>query len=140
MGSRDWEGWMWSQAEKLLDEAGRIRWSLLEAAARVRSDPLCAQHSWGPPVNVVETHDAIWVVAALPGVAAAEIEVRIEGAWLVLAGRRSLSEEWTKGRLHILEIPYGPFERRVKLPMGNEFHVGETTFSQGLLLIELRKA
>jgi len=139
MARRDWENWMWLQAENLLSEAERIRWGFLESAASARSDPFYGQPSWGPAVNVIETDDAFWVVAALPGVEADEVEIRILDAWLVISGRRGIPAALRTGRPHHFEIPSGPFERRVRLPEGFRLELGEKSLSLGLLQIELRK-
>lgn len=130
---------MWQQAEDLLQEAERIRWGFLESAASVRTDPLCGHPSWGPPVNVIETDEAFWVVTALPGIDAEQIKIRLEGEWLIFVGCRHLPEELRRGRMHAYEIPSGPFERRLRLPVGCRLQLGETKLSQGLLSIELRK-
>ncbi len=138
--SEFWDNWVWRQAEDLLHEAEKIRWSFLSSAAALRSDPLAGQASWGPTVNVVETEEAFWILAALPGVEPDQVEIRIEGAWLVLIGQRTFREELKEGTLHILEIPGGPFERRIRLPAGFQFILGEKTLAKGILSLELRKA
>ena len=136
----DWQIWMWTHAQTLFREAEKIHWSFLEAGAAARSDPLCGRPSWGPPVNIVETAAAIWVVAGVPGVAAEDIAASLEGDTLVLAGRRALTEEWTRGPVHVLEMPFGAFERRVKLPASGRFELGEVRLARGLLFVEVRKS
>jgi HSP20 family molecular chaperone IbpA len=125
---------MWKQAEDLLQEAEKIRLGFLESAAAVRSDP-----SWGPPVNVIETEESLWIVTALPGVEAEQIEIRIADEWLIITGQRTLPEELRRGRLHIFESPSGPFERRLRLPQRCKFQMGEKSLSKGMLFIQLRK-
>ncbi len=139
MPLRDWETWMWHQAEGLLHEAERIRWSFLESAAAARSEGLLGQSSWGPSMNVVEDEEALWVVTALPGVEVEEIEIQVQEEFLVISGQRSFPEHLRSGRVHIYEIPCGRFERRVRLPAGSRFLLGEKKLSRGLLSIELRK-
>ncbi len=136
---RDWEAWMWQQAEGLLREAEMIRWSFLETAASARSEGLLGQASWGPAVNVVEVEGAFWVTMALPGVEAEEIEIQVQGDTLVVAGQRSFPPDLRTGRVHIYEIPSGRFERRIQLSAGVHLLLGEKTLSHGLLSIELRK-
>lgn len=139
MPKRDWESWMWHQAEDLLHQAEKIRWSFLEAAAQARSDPLLGHPNWGPPVNVIETEEALWIIAALPGVEAEEVEIRIEDDLFVLMGRRTFPDTFRGGRLHAYEIPSGSFERRIRLPAGFRFKLGEKKLSQGILSVELKK-
>jgi len=139
MATRDWESWMWQQAQDLLSEAERIRWSFMESAAAARTDPLYGHPSWGPPLNVIETEEAFWVLASLPGVDGEEIEIRLEADFMVISGCRALPEGLKDGRPHVFEIPSGPFERRLRLPQGAKLQIGERTLARGILTIELRK-
>ncbi len=136
--ARDWETWMWQHAEDLLNEADRIRRGFLETAIAARRDPLLGNASWGPPVNVIETEEAFWILASLPGVDADDVSIEIGEGVLTIEGRRGLPKELAAGRPHIIEIPCGRFARRVQLPEGR-FELGNKTLSQGVLWIELRK-
>ena len=66
-------------------------------------------------MNVIETDESLWVIAALPGVAAARVNVRLEGCELLIAGERPLPKCCHDGELKIWEIPLGRFERRLAL-------------------------
>ncbi len=90
-------------------------------------------------MNVIEVGEGLRVVAALPGVSADEIRIRIDGDVLVIDGLRRMGEEWPDGRFKLLEIPSGPFERRLKLPDGGCFTIGDSRLIDGLLSIELRR-
>ena len=91
-------------------------------------------------MNVVETDESWWVIAALPGVAADHMNVRLEGRDLVIAGERPLPKCCNDGELKIWEIPLGRFERRLTLIEGrNSLSLGEVSLQNGLLIIELRK-
>lgn len=141
MSERDWDFLIWHQANDLLQQAERIHRNFLQIAAGAHYR---ASHgrtpSWEPPVNVVETDESLWVISALPGVAADRVDVRIEGRELVIAGERPLPKCCEDGELKIWEIPLGRFERRLRL-VGGEKHlaVGEISLRDGLLIIELRK-
>jgi HSP20 family protein len=135
-----WDNWIWQQAEDLLHEAEKIRWGFLSSAAALRGEALVGQSTWGPPINVIETAEAFWIQAALPGVEAGQVEIRIEGdGELVILGHRALRDDLKHGALRILEIPSGPFERRIRLPSGFRFILGEKSLEHGVLTIELRK-
>jgi HSP20 family molecular chaperone IbpA len=41
--------------------------------------------------------------------------------------------------LHVLELPFGPFERRVQLPAGGQFELGAMRLVRGLLFVEVKK-
>ena len=141
MASHDWDFLIWRRANDLLQQAERIHRNFLQISAGARYR---ASHgrtpSWEPPVNVVETNDSLWVISALPGVAADLVSVRLEGSELVIAGERPLPRCCNDGELKIWEIPLGRFERRLKLVGGEKpLSVGEISLQNGLLIIELRK-
>jgi HSP20 family molecular chaperone IbpA len=76
----------------------------------------------------------------VPGVAADQIGVRLEGRELVIAGERPLPRYCDDGEIKIWEIPLGRFERRLRLVGGEKpLSVGEISFHDGLLIIEIRK-
>ena len=141
MAAHDWDFIMWQRANDLLQQAERIRKNFLQVAASARYR---AQYGrtprWEPPVNVVETDEGVWVLSALAGVAVDRVEVRLEGRDVVIAGDRPLPECCHDGELKLWEIPLGRFERRVTL-VGNEkpLLLGNISFHDGLLIIELRK-
>ncbi len=141
MASREWEFLLWQQAGDLLRQAERIQRNFLQVAvgAQYRSAQgrSCA---WEPPVNIVETHESLWVISAIPGVAAERVDVHLDGHELVIAGERPLPKCCDDGELKIWEIPLGRFERRLTLIEGrNPLSVGKVSLQDGLLIIELRK-
>src|SRR4029453_9101667 len=87
MATRDWDIVMWQRASDLLQQVERIHRNFLQIAAGVqyRSSP-GRSPAWEPPVNVVETDESWWVLAALPGVAADRMNVRLGGRGLLITG------------------------------------------------------
>lgn len=134
MGTKDWEQWMWQEAQDLLRQAERIRSGLVDAAVAARTAP-----TWGPSMNVLERDDQVLVVAALPGVAKDEVRVELHGPCLVVSGRRTLKEKLGQGRYLLLEIPFGHFERRLHLPVLAQCEIAHWELAEGLLRIELRR-
>ncbi len=141
MAGQDWDPIVWRRANDLLQQAERIHRNFLQIAA---TSQYRGQHGrtpiWRPPVNVVETDENLWVISALAGVAPDRVEVRLEGADLVIAGERRLPECCNEGELKLWEIPLGRFERRLRL-VGAEhsLSVAEISFQDGLLTIQIRK-
>lgn len=78
------------------------------------------------------------ISAALPGVAAENIQVVIEGDVLTIAGARLLPEPDRTALIHRLEIPYGRFERRIRLPAGPS-RVVRNQFVNGCLELTLQR-
>jgi HSP20 family protein len=126
--------WMWSEALSLLAEADRLHRQVF------RPQPAQANCStWEPPVDVLETADAVLVIAALPGVDADRAETVIDDGVLVLSGQRVLPDELRTAIIHRMELPQGRFERRVPLPPGRYDGVGRFS-ANGCLVVTLKKA
>jgi len=141
MSAQDWDFIVWQRANDLLQQADRIQRNFLQIAAvsRYRASP-GRTPSWEPPVNVVETEESLWVISALAGVAVDRVDVRLEGRDLVISGERPLPQCCYDGELKLWEIPLGRFERHVTLVGGNNpLLLGNISFQDGLLIIELRK-
>ena len=126
-------GWMWSEAVEILARAERMHRELFRPAA---GRPL---PTWEPPVDVLETEHEVLVLVALPGVDLEQVETVIEGAYLVVAGSRTLPAELATAVIHRLELPQGRFERRVRLP-GGRYGPVRRAAAQGCVLITLQKA
>jgi HSP20 family molecular chaperone IbpA len=140
MAGNDWDIIIWRRANDLLQQAERIHRNFIQVAASARFHATQGRTpSWEPPVNVVETEESLWVISALPGVTAEQMEVRIEGVELVIAGNRPLPKCCEDGELKIWELPLGRFERRIRLSRSDRVAVGKTSLQDGLLIIELRK-
>jgi HSP20 family protein len=141
MASRDWDFVIWQQAADLLQQAERIQRNFLQVAAGAHYRASQGRTlSWEPPVNVVETDKSLWVLSAVPGVAADHVNVNIDGHELIISGQRPLPDCCQDGELKIWEIPLGRFERRLTLvERRNPLTLGKVTLQNGLLIIELRK-
>ncbi|MBI3527250.1 MAG: Hsp20/alpha crystallin family protein [Betaproteobacteria bacterium] len=112
MTSRDLSRLMWSEALSLLEQADRLHRQFCRPAA-------AKAPAWEPPVDVLETADAVRVHVALPGAAADSVVVELEPGAITISARRGFPLESSEGqpaRIHALEIPYGRFQRRIGLP------------------------
>jgi HSP20 family protein len=141
MAAQDWDFLFWRQASDLLQQAERIHKNFLQLAVGAHYRSFQRRSAfWSPPVNVVETDESLWVMAAIPGVAADRVDVRLEGRELVISGNRPLPGCCQDGELKIWEIPLGRFERRLTvLESRDRLTVGDIALQNGLLVIELRK-
>lgn len=125
--------WMWARACELIDRAERLNRQFFRPGGAEGPSP-----RWEPPVDIVETDEAIWITVALPGVAAEDLEVVIEGDQLRVAGRRSLPAAFRRAMVHRLELPFGRFERRIRLP-ARRIEPGSRELADGCLTLVLRK-
>jgi HSP20 family protein len=98
---------------------------------------------WTPAMDMYETEDALVIVLDLAGVDGERTEVRAEPHLLVVRGvrheRRSPSGPDEQRSYHALEIPYGRFERSVRLPPGLDTSEARANYREGLLEITLPK-
>lgn len=125
--------WMWSEACEMLARAERMHREFFRPA-HARREP-----AWEPPADVLETEDDVLVFVALPGVDPAQVEAAIDGADLLVAGKRVLPPALRTSVIHRLELPQGRFERRVRLPAGRYASVSKAMV-HGCLLVTLKKA
>jgi len=125
--------WMWGDALEVLARADRLHRQFFQpASARAR------QARWEPPVDVLETPGEVLIIAALPGVSEAAVELAIEGPFLLISGERALPAQLASAVIHRLELPQGRFERRVPLPAGRYDQIQRRTLD-GCLVVSLRK-
>ena len=98
---------------------------------------------WTPALDMYETDDRIVVLLDLAGVDAEKTEVHAQPHLLTVRGvrRQRQSAETPKERrnYHALEIPYGRFERSVRLPPGVDTDAAHANYHEGLLEITLPK-
>lgn len=116
---------MWGDALSMLERAERLHRQFArfgaagnEAANEAAHAARAGGPTWEPPVDIVETADAVSVQVALPGVAAESVNVSLElGVIHVSATRRFVADD-RRARIHRMEIPFGRFARRISLPAG----------------------
>jgi len=133
MGPLDPRARMWSDALGMMARAERLHRQLFEPSQSHGSA------RWEPPVDVLETHEAVLVFAALPGVDPDRIEASIGDGVLFIAGERLLPAELRTAAIHRLELPQGRFERSIELPAGGYRDVAHAVVN-GCLVIRLTKA
>ena len=121
---------MWGEALQLLEQAERMQKAFFRPAE--------ADQSWEPPIDVVETSEALFVHVALPGVCPDAIVVGLESDALTVSAVRSFPVTARGARLHRVEIPYGRFFRRVPLPIPSLEPAGRS-FIDGCLTLAFRK-
>jgi len=134
MSHDEFNGWMWEEAQRLLEHAERLQRRFFRPLPGGSGIPC-----WAPPVDMVETATRVTIVVALPGVAADRIQVQLEAGGLWIRGERHLPAGAREGRIHSLEIPFGRFERRVVLPSGTWLLQPIRTID-GCLSIDLRRS
>lgn len=133
MPPRKTEDWMWAEACEMLERAERLQRQFFQLGAGGVSGP-----TWEPPVDVVEAHDEIAILVALPGVEPGRVQVVIDGPWLIVTGVRPVPAAYRTSAIHRLEIPHGRFERRIQLMWGR-LELRRRELVNGCLLLTLGK-
>lgn len=132
MRSRDLHSLMWGEALSLLERAERLQRQFFRVGASAGA------RTWEPPVDLVESGDALRVHVALPGVGAESVAIGIEHDAVTISALRAFPASEGGARIHRLEIPYGRFERRIPLPM-HALELSARSFANGLLTLTFAK-
>jgi len=133
MRTRNPTDWMWAQACDLIAQADHMHRQFFRPAAAARPQAL-----WEPPVDVFEDEAEVVVIVALPGVPPERIAVTTEAGDLVVRAERRFPFAAARRAVRRLEIPYGHFERRIRLSGGRLEH-GKWEVQNGCLIVRLRK-
>lgn len=97
------------------------------------------RYGWWPHVDVHETEEAYIVKTDLPGMAAEEITVEIEGPYVVVKGERHAEHEETEEGMKRAERTFGKFYRRVTLPELAKAEEAEARYANGVLTVTVPK-
>jgi HSP20 family molecular chaperone IbpA len=129
----DPKDWMWAEACAMLERVEQMHRQFFRPGL-----PGMQAAAWQPPIDVFETVDGLRIVVALPGVEIQDIDIATEQDVLVISGVRHLPSVARGAAIQRLEIPYGRFERQVRLPAGR-FELGHPELAHGCLFITLAK-
>jgi HSP20 family protein len=99
--------------------------------------------SWVPPVDIVETEEAIHVRADLPGIDRDGLEIEFDDNVLSIRGERQNSAP-TGGAdrqgFFRVERPFGRFARSIALPAGVQSDSIQARYDDGVLTVVVPKA
>lgn len=93
-----------------------------------------------PALNISEDSGNLYVRAEIPGVAADEVEISIEGDTLTIRGERKTGAADEKHSYHRRELERGRFSRAITLPTKVEVDRVEAKAANGIVTIILPKA
>jgi HSP20 family protein len=92
-----------------------------------------------PQIDVSETDREIRIIADLPGVDEAHIEVLTDGDLLTIRAVRQMEREEDRENFHVSERVFGTFERTLQLPFPVNPDQAEARFDHGVLTITIPK-
>ncbi len=119
---------MWAEALAIVARADRLHREFFRPAPA----------GWEPPVDLLENAEELILIAALPGVRVADVDLVISRSELAIIGTRRLPVLLGPTRIHRMELPHGRFERRVALPPG-AYELVRRDLVDGCLTVVLRK-
>jgi len=93
-----------------------------------------------PPADLSETKEAHELDIELPGLAAKDIDIAVEGDSLVVCGHKAQTTSEATAAYHLSERRYGRFERIFPLPPDINREKIAAQFRDGVLKITLPKA
>ena len=95
-----------------------------------------------PRADVAETDKDFIVSIELPGMEENDVQVRVAGTQLVVAGERKQKKEDKDKHYYRMETTYGAFERRFELPddVRKDPEGIKATVHKGILEVRLAKA
>ena len=95
--------------------------------------------AWAPPTDVYETETEVVVTMDIAGMDARGINVLTDGNVITIRGVRREISPRCKKQFHKLEIPVGPFQRHIPVPVPCEPGSMSTSYSKGLLEVRLKR-
>lgn len=99
------------------------------------------QQTITPAISFVDSAGQFELIVELPGVSSDDIDVLIEGGFIVVRGERKFPDNLNMGSHHLItnERAFGRFERVIQLPMFIEASKVQAQIINGILTIILPK-
>ncbi|QDU60913.1 Spore protein SP21 [Planctomycetes bacterium Pan216] len=128
-----------SAVKKLKGEMERIFDRIVDEGVHLHDSFFGSTGEWLPAVDVSETVEEVIVIAELPGVDPATLDVTIQGQTLAIAGEKKPRVLASEEKVHETGCRYGCFIRRVTLPVDVDDSKTDATFANGVLTLHIAK-
>jgi HSP20 family protein len=92
---------------------------------------------FAPTLDVHETDKGLEIAAELPGMREEDIDLKLEGDLLTIAGEKRQERTDEQGGTHLSERSYGRFQRAFRLPWAPDPQQDEARFENGVLRVTL---
>ena len=93
-----------------------------------------------PPINIFEDQDGTVIIAEVPGLDPAKIEVSGQGRTLTLRGTRKREDGTTSSGYHRRERRFGEFSRSIQLADDLDMSKAMAKYEAGVLTLKVPKA
>lgn len=94
---------------------------------------------WQPPIDVIETKKEYVVIVDIAGIRQEDIRLSFDSDQLTIQGVRREVDYGEKRHYHIMEIDFGPFERKITLPKNVNSDKMNAMYKDGFLEVRLEK-
>lgn len=97
---------------------------------------------WTPKCDIYETPDTLSVCLEIPGVDEDDVQIAFdaENGILAVAGRRKKPACAQRKRVHLMEMPFGPFEKMLRMSVEIAEGGVDASLRNGVLHISMKKA
>ncbi len=93
-----------------------------------------------PPINLFDDGEGLVVMAELPGVEPASVNLVVQRNTLTLTGSRPRDEAKEPGAFHRREREFGEYSRSIQLPEGLDLEKTSARFEAGVLTVKIPKS
>lgn len=93
-----------------------------------------------PPVNIFGDREGLVLVAELPGIDPASLDISGQGNTLTLKGERKREQTDAAQGYHRRERPFGEFSRSIQLPDDLDMSKAAAKYENGVLTLRIPKA
>jgi len=93
---------------------------------------------FSPPVDIYEANKKFIIIADVSGVDKKDINLTVTDDILILKGERKRVNTFDENMCYYhMEIEYGPFERRIRIPRSVDLDNMDVLYENGILRIEI---
>ena len=118
--------------------------SLQDELERFMRNPAFAMGPSGfdayPPVNIFDSSEGALIVAEVPGLDTAKLDISGTGHTLTISGERQFEPDGRGWGYHRRELSEGRFSRSIQLPNDYEASQAEAHYEAGLLIVRVPRA
>lgn len=124
--------------EDFTQEVNRLFGSFFPVAGSLMGLPARAADAVAlPRLDIREDEQGLCVSAELPGVDAADVDVRIEGDTLLISGEKKAAQPIQTSSYHVMERSFGHFKRAISLPFTPDPQAVDASFDLGVLTVHV---
>ncbi len=127
-------------SQKLMAKHSSIEQLFEEFFFMAKSHDFASSTPWQPPTDVYETEKNIIIKMSVSGLRPEDISVLFSDHILTVSGKRGDDSAHQKVCFYQVEIRYGYFERKIKIPKQVDANNIHATYENGFIVITVPKA